>query len=162
MEPVMDIRIIRKILPHGYPFLLVDKVVSLDRGPDYPKNRAGGKITAIKNVTFNEEFFQGHFEHRPVMPGVLVIESMAQVSALLAFRPDGKPQDVAFASIREARFRRPVGPGDTLIIESQFIKDRGQTLVFECKAFVEDKLVAEAEIVAMMFDRVYDEPKLTV
>src|SRR5579872_1856205 len=107
----MDTRKILEILPHRYPFLLVDKVISLEYSPD-PKNRAGSKIVAQKNLTMNEPFFQGHFPGLPVMPGVLQIEAMAQAACLAFVRP-GEPQMNYFiATITEAKFRRMVVPGD--------------------------------------------------
>ncbi len=129
----MDIEMIKKILPHRYPFLLIDKVIMRKNGPDYPKKRDKGKIIAIKNVTINEPYFAGHFPHRLVMPGVLIIECMAQASALLAYRLNDPPQDVAIVSMQNIKFRLPVIPGDTLTINCDIIRDRGSLLEFVCK-----------------------------
>lgn len=137
------------ILPHRFPFLLVDKIIEIDPEPE-GSSWVGRKAVAIKNVTINEPFFPGHFPNRPIMPGVLIIEAMAQVSAVVAYRPPtpGLPQDVAFAAADNARFRLPVEPGDTLRIVSEIKKDKAPIFKFHCQAFVEDKLVAEADILA--------------
>lgn len=142
----LDIRDILRILPHRQPFLLVDKVLEMTPFSDGP--RTGRKIKAIKNVTFNEPFFAGHFPHRPVMPGVLILEAMAQVGGLVAYRPNDPEMDVAIARISEMKIRRPVVPGDQLVIFGECIKDRGQMLVLQLKAFVDDALVTEIEILA--------------
>lgn len=141
---------ITKILPHRHPFLFVDRVIEKKWGPQFP-NRTGNTIKAIKNVTINEPFFEGHFPHRPVMPGVIVLEVFAQVGALLCSRPDDPPQDVAFVGVNEARFRRPIVPGDQLLIEMDCRKDRGAMLVFGGTAKVNGEIVAEAEILAKVF-----------
>ena len=150
-EAVLTAGEIMRILPHRYPFLLVDRVENIDRstGP----NRVGTRIRAIKNVTFNEQFFVGHFPHRPVMPGVLQIEAMAQVAALACadWRADAPKMDVAIAGIDGARFRRPVEPGDTLEIEAEIVKDRGQILQLRTVARVRGNVVSEAELIAKMF-----------
>lgn len=147
----MNVLDILKVLPHRAPFLLVDKIVELLPAPNYP-NRVGRKVRGIKNVTYNEPFFEGHFPHRPVMPGVLIIETMAQVSAMGAYQPELKQQDVAIVGIDKARFRKPVVPGDTLEVHSEVIKDRSRIICFKCKGFVDGQVVAEAEIMAQMFD----------
>lgn len=147
MEPVKDIVAIMDLLPHRFPFLLIDRVIAIQEGAN-PPSRVGRRAIAIKNVTANEHFFIGHFPGRPVMPGVLIVEAMAQAGCV-AFRRDTDPEmDVAIASIREARFRRPVVPGDTLRLTAEIIKDRGQMIVTECKAEVDNQVVAEAEILA--------------
>ncbi|MEO2066449.1 MAG: 3-hydroxyacyl-ACP dehydratase FabZ [Desulfurobacteriaceae bacterium] len=140
----MDINEIMKIIPHRYPFLLVDKIVDF-----VPKKR----IVGIKNVTMNEPFFQGHFPGHPIFPGALLIEAMAQVGCILMFKSfDLSPEEfvVYFMGIDKARFRKPVRPGDTVkfvltptVIKSKMSKMKGE-------AFVEDSLVAEAEIMAMI------------
>jgi beta-hydroxyacyl-ACP dehydratase FabZ len=142
----MDVNEIQKIIPHRYPFLLVDSIVELE-----PSKR----IVGIKNVTFNEPFFAGHFPGSPVMPGVLIVESMAQVAAVLVLREvkDRGKKLVYFMGIDRARFRQPVTPGDQLkiIIEVLMLRPRHGKLKGE--AFVRDKLVAEAEILSSIVDR---------
>ena len=149
----MDITQIMKILPHRYPFLLVDRIVELD-----PKKKAVG----IKNVTINEQFFVGHFPGHPIMPGVLILESMAQVAGILAFASSGSKEEVEknmrdkviyFMSIDKVKFRRPVLPGDQLRQEVILTRHRGSTASFEGKAFVDDTMVAEAEMKAILIDR---------
>jgi len=143
----MNTRRILEILPHRYPFLLVDKVISLEYSTD-PKNRTGSKIVAQKNVTMNEPFFQGHFPGLPVMPGVLQIEAMAQ-AACLAFARPGEPKMVYFiASITEAKFRRIVVPGDVLHLHAEITKDRGSILIVKTEAKVDGQTVSEAELMA--------------
>src|SRR5665213_1310155 len=124
----MNMQDILEILPHRYPFLLVDKVISLEYSKD-PKNRAGSKIVAVKNITANEPFFQGRFPGLPIMPGGLQIEAMAQASCL-AFARKGEPKRNYFiAAIDECRFRRLVVPGDVLTMTCEILKDRGSILV---------------------------------
>ena len=151
-KPVYDISDILRILPHRFPFLLVDRVDVLDRDLK-AKNRVGWKIRAIKNVTFNEPFFPGHFPHRPVMPGVLQIEAMAQAGCLAVVDPNGPEMDVAIAGINEARFRRPVVPGDQLVLTAEIVKDRGQIMVLRCQMHVDGDLAAEAEMIAKVFPK---------
>jgi 3-hydroxyacyl-[acyl-carrier-protein] dehydratase len=138
MEP-LDVRAIMEILPHRYPFLLVDRVVELEEGR---------RIVALKNVTFNEPFFQGHFPGNPIMPGVLVVEAMAQAGAVLLLhsRPESRGRIVYFAGIDKAKFRRPVVPGDQVRLQVEVLKLRSRTCLMRGEAFVGDKLVAEAEI----------------
>lgn len=151
-EPVMTYAEIAKILPHRYPFILVDRFVRvIAEAPNYP-NRTGRKIETIKNVTINEPFFPGHFPHRPVMPGVLLVETIAQSAALCAYRPEDKRKDVAIASIKEAKFRRPVVPGDQLVIHVEVVKDRESMILFKGQIFVDDQLAAEADVLAHVFD----------
>ncbi len=152
-QPVMVYKDIIKVLPHRYPFLLVDKVISLTKGSKEP-NRAGRKIHAVKNVTINEPFFMGHFPHRPVMPGVLIIEAMAQAAALCCYRPEDKKQDVAMCSIKESKFRIPVQPGDVLDMHVECLRDRGQMIFFKGQTFIKGELAAETEFMAKMFDMV--------
>lgn len=132
---------IQKILPHRYPFLLVDRILNIE-----PKSRAVG----IKNVTFNEHFFQGHFPDNPIMPGVLIVEAMAQVSGILAFHSGAQGKAVYFMSIEKAKFRKPVVPGDQLRFEVNVLQHRNNVWKFSGQAFVNDKAVAEAEFTAMV------------
>ena len=145
---------ILRMLPHRFPFLLVDRVEEIfnpEPTSAGSKSRVGRKIRATKNVTINEPFFPGHFPHRPVMPGVLQIEAMAQVAAISCIEPNGPKMDVAIAGVNNARFRRPVVPGDTLEITAEITKDRGQILMVQCEARVQGQVVAEAELIAKMF-----------
>lgn len=138
----LNINDIIKILPHSYPFLLVDRVIECDPGKS---------IKAIKNVTFNEPFFIGHFPGHPIMPGVLIIESLAQASAICILSQDGhgvKNNLVYFMSIENAKFRKPVTPGDTLILQSNVKSERLGVCKFECTAYVGENKVAEARILA--------------
>lgn len=147
--PLYTAQQILKHLPHRFPFLLVDRVEEIVK----PANgaRVGRRITATKCVTMNEPFFPGHFPHRPVMPGVLQIEALAQVAALGCVDPDGPAMDVAIAGINEARFRRPVVPGDVLTLTAEVMKDRSSLLVIKCQATVDGQVVCDAEIIAKMF-----------
>ena len=138
---LMDINEIIELLPHRYPFLLIDRVLSME--PDK-------SIVALKNVTINEPFFPGHYPHHPVMPGVLIIEAMAQAAALLSFKSMGAKADgksvYYFAGIDGARFRRPVGPGDQLIIKATLVRSMRGLFKFSATAEVDSQLVAEAEL----------------
>jgi len=143
---VFDINAIKKILPHRYPFLLVDKIIEF---------LPGDKIVGIKNVTNNEEFFNGHFPGRPVMPGVLIIEAMAQVGGILLLK-DGEDVDnklVLFMGIDAVKFRKPVIPGDQLVMELVMVKARRSTFKMAGKAYVQGELVCEAEMMAAVVDR---------
>jgi 3-hydroxyacyl-[acyl-carrier-protein] dehydratase len=141
----LDVNQIKQYLPHRYPLLLVDRVLDWE---------AGKNITAIKNVTINEEFFVGHFPHKPVMPGVLTIEALAQTSALLAFLTMGqKPDDnavVYFIGIDDARFKRPVEPGDQLKMHVEILRHARGIWKFHAKAMVDDQLVVEAQLMCTM------------
>src|SRR3989338_5112377 len=142
MSIQMDIHEILELLPHRYPFLLIDRVLSID--PDK-------SIVALKNVTINEPFFPGHYPHHPVMPGVLMIEAMAQASALLSFKSmgGGKSDENSvyyFAGIDGARFKRPVGPGDQMIIKSSLIRSMRGVFKFGATIEVDGQLAAEAEV----------------
>ena len=137
----MDIHEILEYLPHRYPMLLVDRVLECE---------AGKRILAIKNVSINEPFFVGHFPHHPVMPGVLVIEAMAQAAAILTFKTIGHKQDdqsvYYFVGIDEARFKRPVGPGDQLRLEVSIERNVRGMWKFRAEARVGDAVVAEARL----------------
>jgi 3-hydroxyacyl-[acyl-carrier-protein] dehydratase len=137
----MNIHEILECLPHRYPFLLVDRVLSLEPGKE---------IVALKNVTINEPFFPGHYPHHPVMPGVLIIEAMAQVAALLSFRSmESKPDEKSvyyFAGIDGARFKRPVTAGDQLIIKVSLTRKMRGVFKFKAAAEVDGQLAAEAEL----------------
>jgi 3-hydroxyacyl-[acyl-carrier-protein] dehydratase len=142
---VMDINEILRYLPHRYPFLLVDRVLTVEEGK---------RIVALKNVTMNEHFFPGHFPHHPVMPGVLIIEAMAQAAALLSFRSmDVKPDEnsvVLFAGIDHARFKRQVVPGDQLIFEIEITQSKRNIYKYKGVARVDDELAAEAELMCAL------------
>lgn len=135
---------IQKILPHRYPFLLVDRILEIE--PNV-------KATGLKNVTINEPFFQGHFPDFPIMPGVLLIEAMAQVAGILASHSGAKGNSVYFMSIEKAKFRKPVVPGDQLIFEVTVIQNRGKVWKFAGKTLVNDAIVAESEFTAMLSDQ---------
>jgi 3-hydroxyacyl-[acyl-carrier-protein] dehydratase len=141
----MDIHEILKRLPHRYPFLLVDRVLELEKGQ---------RILALKNVTMNEPFFVGHFPSRPVMPGVMMLEALAQAAAILAFdavnvMPDDKTV-FYFVGIDNARFKRPVEPGDQLMLHAQLLRSRAGIVKFTAQAKVGDTLAAEAELMCTM------------
>jgi len=142
---MMNIHQILKQLPHRYPFLLVDRVLELDKGKT---------IKALKNVTMNEPFFEGHFPHRPVMPGVLMLEALAQAAALLAFDALGtSPNDETvyyFAGIDGARFKRPVEPGDQLILEVELLRMKAGIFKFKARASVVGETAVEAELTCAM------------
>lgn len=138
---------IEEILPHRYPFLLVDRVLEIQEGED-PKARVGRFCRAIKNVTVNEPFFQGHFPGFPVMPGVLLVEAMAQVGGIACFIPGDPPRRIMIARINQARFRQPVVPGDQVVLTSKVLRQKRHILVIECTASVEGSIVAETEVVA--------------
>jgi 3-hydroxyacyl-[acyl-carrier-protein] dehydratase len=137
---------IMQMIPHRYPFLLIDKVVDV---------RPDKEAVGVKNVTINEPFFAGHFPQRPVMPGVLIIESMAQTAAVLVVQTlgaDAEGKLVYFMTVDSARFRKPVVPGDTLRVRVTKQRNRGSVWKFTGEAFVGDKLVAEATFAAMILD----------
>jgi beta-hydroxyacyl-ACP dehydratase FabZ len=139
---MIDINEIMQLMPHSYPFLLVDRILEFE-----PAKR----IVGIKNVTFNEPYFTGHFPQRPIMPGVLIIEALAQTGGVLAFKsfPEKKGL-VFFTGIDDARFRKPVIPGDQVKLVLEVIKHRREIWVFEGKAYVDNEVVAEARIMAML------------
>lgn len=137
----MDIKEIMEIIPHRYPFLLIDKVESLE----------GNKIVATKNVTMNEYFFQGHFPVEPVMPGVLIVEALAQAGAVaLLTREEFKGKIAYFGGINNAKFRKKVVPGDTLTLEVELIKIRGVAGIGKGIAYVDGKKACEAELTFMI------------
>jgi 3-hydroxyacyl-[acyl-carrier-protein] dehydratase len=142
---VMDIHAILKKLPHRYPILLVDRVLELEKGK---------RIKALKNVTINEPFFEGHFPHRPVMPGVLMLEALAQAAAILSFDSLGVESDEKtvyyFAGIDGARFKRPVEPGDQLILDVTLDRAKSGIYKFKARAMVGDELAVEAELMCTM------------
>ncbi len=141
----MDIHKILKQLPHRYPFLLVDRVLEIDKGKS---------IKALKNITINEPFFEGHFPNRPVMPGVLMLEALAQASALLSFDAlNATPDDQMiyyFAGMDGVRFRRPVEPGDQLILEAELLRAKAGIFKFRTRAMVNDQIAVEAELTCAM------------
>jgi beta-hydroxyacyl-ACP dehydratase FabZ len=148
---ILDIAGIQSILPHRYPFLLVDKILEME-----PKKR----IIGIKNVSINEPYFQGHFPGKPIMPGVLILESMAQTGGLLLLQEiaDRESKLLYFVAIDNARFRRPVVPGDQLRLEMKVVAWRGNLCKLDGLATVNGALVAEATLMCMMADRNAEAP----
>lgn len=140
---VIDIQEILNLLPHRFPFLMIDKVIALIKGKS---------ITAIKNTTINEPFFQGHFPSYPVMPGVLILEALAQAGGILAYKTEEndnlKNMLTYFMGIDKARFRKPIHPGSTIVLEVELVKRKQFIWVFHGKAVVDDKLCAEADLMA--------------
>ena len=141
----MDINEIRSYLPHRYPFLLVDRIVELE----------AERVVGIKNVTVNEPFFNGHFPNFPVMPGVLIVEAMAQAAGVLVLKsiPDRDKKLVLLVAIENARFRKPVVPGDTLRLEMSVVKRKASVAKMAGRATVDGVLVAEAEVMCKLADR---------
>jgi 3-hydroxyacyl-[acyl-carrier-protein] dehydratase len=142
MESSYDIQSIMELLAHRYPFLLIDRVI---------KVVPGDKLTALKNVTINEPFFQGHFPGRPIMPGVLIIEAMAQAGGILAYLTGSVEQRnrlIYFMGMDKVRFRKPVVPGDQIILEAKIIKFRSKAAKMSGIATVDNQMVAEAELMA--------------
>jgi 3-hydroxyacyl-[acyl-carrier-protein] dehydratase len=140
MDVTFDTLKIQSLLPQRYPFLLVDKIIAY---------QAGVSLSALKNITYNEPFFQGQFPHKPVMPGVLILEAMAQASGILGFESaGGKPENLIcyLVGVDNAKFKRLVVPGDQLIIKVLFLKKKHNLWIYACEAFVDDNLVAKAEI----------------
>ena len=139
---IVNIELIKRILPHRYPFLMIDRVL------DY---QAGHSLRAIKNITINEPFFQGHFPHKPVMPGVLIIEALAQAAALLGIQDLedgrlGKGSVIYLVGVDKARFRRPAGPGDQLVINVKFLAQRRNVWKYQAAAAVDSRQIASAEL----------------
>jgi len=148
---MLDVVEIQKILPHRYPFLLVDRVVDVQNGES---------IEAYRNVSISEPVFEGHFPGHPIYPGVMIIEGMAQAGGILAFQSmsgdeqaNTEDKVVYFMSIDKAKFRHPVRPGDRLVYKLGVVKNKGPIWVLDGKAFVDDKMVAEAELKAMIVDK---------
>ncbi len=141
----MEIDEIRKTLPHRYPFLFVDRITHI-------KERS---IEGIKNLSINEPFFQGHFPDYPIMPGVLIVEAMAQVGGILVLKRIEREKDTVaiFMGIDKARFRKPVRPGDQLRITAEILNLKGRVAKLSCKAYVKDELVSEAEILVGLSKR---------
>lgn len=140
MTGKLDILQIQEYLPHRYPFLLVDRVLECEPGV---------RLLGLKNVSFNEPFFQGHFPHQPIFPGVLIMEALAQATALLAAQSDaslGKGMTYYLAGMDNARFKRPVVPGDQLMLEATYIKHKRNIWSFDCRAEVEGELAASVQI----------------
>ena len=144
-ENTMDIKEIMRHLPHRYPFLLVDRVLEMT---------VGERITALKNVTMNEPFFPGHFPHHPVMPGVLIIEALAQAAGILAFKSSGaeitESSVIYFVGIDNARFKRPVVPGDQLQLQASITKNMRGIWKFTAQALVDGQLACEAELMCTL------------
>lgn len=143
---ILDILEIQKFLPHRYPFLLIDRIIEMERFK---------RIVAIKNVTVNEHFFAGHFPGKPVMPGVLILESMAQTGGLLLLQeiPDRDQKLMYLASMNNVKFRKPVVPGDQLRVEVDVLAWKGDLCKIEAKAFVGDDLTTEATLMCIMVNR---------
>jgi len=142
MNKALDIQEIMKLLPHRYPFIMIDRILELTPGE---------KVIALKNVTINEPFFQGHFPENPIMPGVLIIEAMGQAGAVLAAKSlEREPHNslIYFMGMDKVKFRKPVTPGDQLIFEMKFIKQRRNVFKMSGTAYVDEKVVVQAELMA--------------
>lgn len=140
---ILDVEKIMSLLPHRYPFLMVDRVLDYKITPEHKT------LKAIKNITFNEPFFQGHFPGKPVLPGVLILEAMAQATGVLAFTMVGKPADgeyYYFAAVDKARFKRPVVPGDQLVLDVEFLKELRGIASFKGVATVDGEIVCQADL----------------
>lgn len=146
MNHRLEVEDIKKILPHRYPFLLVDRIIELTPGE---------RVVGIKNVTINEPFFQGHFPGNPVMPGVLIIEAMAQVGGILAYKSvkeDVPGKYIYLAGMDKVRFRKPAVPGDRIVFELSMIRQKSRICKMKGVAYVGDSLIAEAELMATIMD----------
>ena len=144
---MIEIHEIMKMLPHAYPFLLVDRILEIEPGK---------RVVGIKNVTYNEPFFPGHFPGRPIMPGVLIVEAMAQTAGVLVFNSisgESRQKPVYFLGIDNVRFRKPVTPGDQLRLELEITRHRQSIWGFSGKAFVDGKVAAEADLLAMLGEK---------
>jgi len=152
-QPVLkaDILEIMRLLPHRYPFLLVDRILSMTAAPVV----AGSKVTGLKNVSVNEPFFQGHFPENPVMPGVLILECMAQVAGCLFFAGEAEPEKklMYLSGVDKARFRRPVFPGDQLVVVAEITQVRSSLVRMKAEARVEGALCAEGELMCSLGPR---------
>lgn len=140
---------IKKVLPHRYPFLLLDRVLAVTRGSK-EGTREGSEVRAIKCVSVNEPFFQGHFPDQAVMPGVLIVEAIAQAGALAYFRPNDEAGEIMIASILSAKFRRPVVPGDVLDIRCRIDKAKKNMIVLDGQVFVDGQKTSEAKVMAYL------------
>lgn len=145
---MLSIQDVMNLLPHRYPFLLIDRILEFEPGK---------RVVGLKNVTINEPFFQGHFPGHPIMPGVLLLEAMAQTGGVLALKSipeeDVKKKVLYFMSIDKAKFRKPVTPGDQVRFELDMIRERGAVKSFKAVATVDGAVVAEAEMMAMIVDK---------
>lgn len=145
-KPIMDVKDIIKIIPHRYPFLLVDRILEMDLEKGY--------ILGQKNVTINEQFFQGHFPEAPIMPGVLILEALAQTGGVLVHLKAGKPAKIAvLLNVNHAKFRHPVRPGDILTLRGEGIHFSSKGGRIKAEAFVQDKIAVEAEIGFALVDK---------
>lgn len=140
--------LIKRVLPHRYPFLFVDKVLELVPPADKSKSMVGAKAVTQKNVTHNEPYFNGHFPNFPILPGVILVEAMAQTGGLACFQEDTEPSEIMIAGIKDAKFRKPVVPGDIVIMEAEIIKDKGAMKAIYCDSKVDGTVVAESRVMA--------------
>ncbi len=147
---ILDTTEIQKILPHRHPFLLVDRIIELEEGK---------RVVGIKNVTSNEFWVPGHFPGKPLMPGVLILEALAQTGAVLVLLSTGDPQSklLLFAGVDEGKFRRPVAPGDQLRLECEMVQQRASACRMQGRAYVDGKLVAEGLVLCTVIDRAKSE-----
>ena len=149
-KPFLSVTEIQKRIPHRFPFLLIDKVDSFEHGPDEDK-LVGRKIVCTKNITINEPYFQGHFPDNPVMPGVLQVESMAQAGAIACVPGSDDKMEVLIAKISDAKFRRPVVPGDCLKVYAEILSEKRGLLSVRCEMRCEGELVSEVSVLAKIF-----------